>query len=85
MRFVGSVAFDHDGNTALKVRNKTQVFVEVPKISLAILGDIRYFELFQDFAGQVWVRKPAGKQTLLPRPFRVITRFNGVFTYKDCP
>lgn len=83
MRFIGSSFFDHLGTKWAKARNKTNVFVELPQIFLAKGADLRYMEFYQDYSGQIWVKRPAGKQTLLPRPYKILNRFNGEFSYQE--
>ena len=75
MRFIGSTSLDWDGKAAFKIRNRTQDFVAPCHNFLDNQGkDPRYVEFFMDFAGQVWVRRPAGTQVLLEKPYFLITR-----------
>lgn len=84
MRFIGSVVFEHLGRPTFKARNKTNTFVMPAQNFLDNTGkDPRYFEVYQDCAGIIWVRRPAGPQYRLETPYTVIVRFNGEFSYKE--
>ncbi len=74
MRFVGSTTWDWEGKTAFRVRNKTVVYIVPCRNFLDNTGkDPRYFELYMDFAGKVWCKRPAGSQVELERPYTVLT------------
>jgi hypothetical protein len=86
MQFIGSLVWDWNGKVAFKARNKLGIYVAPGENSLdnlQNLGDPRYFELFQDFSGQVWIRKPAGAQRLLRPPYTIIQRELGVLYSKE--
>jgi hypothetical protein len=86
MRFIGSVVWHWEGRIAYKARNRTNEYVCPHENSLdnsTNLGDPRYFEMFKDFAGTIWIRKPAGKQRKLRPPYTLVTRELGVLYSKE--
>ena len=91
MQFIGTTTWDYQGSIACKIRNKLNRYLVLPPISLDNLGDLRYVELYEDFAGQVWAKKPAGPQRLVMRPYTMVTRqvLPGTDQYtlvsKECP
>lgn len=75
MQFIGSTTLDWEGKRALKLRNRTNDYVVPPSIFWTNDGiDLRYIEAYVDFAGQVWIRKPAGTQKKLARPYTLVFR-----------
>lgn len=75
MQFIGSSLWAWEDKVAFKVRNKTNQYVVPCQNFLDKSGkDPRYFELYMDFAGNIHVRRPAGTQELLEKPYTIITR-----------
>jgi hypothetical protein len=67
MRYRGSSFVLSDDKTYVRVRNDPVTFVEMTKNLLEFCNfDPRYFELYLDKAGALWVRKPAGTQRKYP-------------------
>lgn len=78
MRFQGSNTIEEGGKTYIRIRNKTLTYLEAPQNLLDILGDLRYVELYLDHADQIWVKKPAGRQKTLPKPYVIVTTIKNV-------
>lgn len=74
MQFIGSSVWSHGGVLAFKVRNKLGVYVAPSRNFLDKYRDFRYFEFYQDFSGRVHIRRPAGTQELLDKPYTLIKR-----------
>lgn len=70
MRYRGSSFIEAGGKTYVRVRNSPTKFVEMTQNLLAFCRfDPRYFELYLDKAGNLWVRSPAGPQRKWDQPF----------------
>ncbi len=74
MQFIGASLWAWGDEVAYKIRNKTNQYVVPTANFLDKHKDPRYFEFYLDFANQIHVRRPAGTQELLERPYTIITR-----------
>lgn len=61
-----------DGKTLIRIRNRSTTYLVVTPNLLDNLGNLRYMSLYIDFADQVWIKTPAGKQKALVRPYDLL-------------